>query len=163
MIYFLHLHEIVEGLHFTLVCLSMCVCVCVSVSVCLSVCEQKADWTAALILTSSSLYSCLLQSLKPYWNWWPWVKGQGHSDVISIFPAQFSVNFPTLDFSPLMSDQMKFSVSLRYVGRFVFESLKIRLGDDVIVTSFKFSPNNYPFLKFYWTYKLRTWNQYTTT
>ena len=83
---FLHLHEIVEGLYFYFslsVCLSLCMCV----SVCLSVCEQNADRTATPILTRSSLNSCLLQSLKPYWNWWPSVKGQGHSDVISTFPS----------------------------------------------------------------------------
>ena len=34
-----------------------------------------------------------------------WVKGQGHSDVISIFTSKFSVNFPTADLSSLMSDQ----------------------------------------------------------
>ena len=30
------------------------------------------------------------------------------------------------------------------------------------MTSFKFFSNNCPFLKIYWTYKLRTWNKYTT-
>ena len=69
---FLHLHEIVEGSYFYF-SLSLCVCVCVCVCVCLSVCEQNADQTATPILT---LNSCLLQSLEPYWNWWPWVKGQ---------------------------------------------------------------------------------------
>ena len=34
---------------------------------------------------------------------------------------------------------MKFSVSLRYVLRFVFEFDKIQMGDDVIVASFRFS------------------------
>ena len=59
---------------------------------------------------------------------------------------------------------MKFSSSLRYaLGRFVFEFDKIWMGDDVIVTSFKFSANNCPYLKFYWTYKLHTWYQCTTT
>ena len=34
---------------------------------------------------------------------------------------------------------MKFNLSLRYaLGRFVFEFDKVRLDDDVIVTSFKF-------------------------
>ena len=28
------------------------------------------------------------------------------------------------------------------------------MGDDVIVTSLQFSPNNCPYLSFYWTYKL---------
>ena len=46
--------------------------------------------------------------------------------------------------------KMKFSLSLRYsLGRFVFEFDKILMGDDVIVTSFKFSANNCPYFKFY--------------
>ena len=71
------------GVIFSLQFVCLCVCVCV----CLSVCEQNADRTATPILTLSSLNSCLLQSLEPYWNWWPLVKDQGHSDGISIFPS----------------------------------------------------------------------------
>ena len=42
-----------------------------------------------------------------------------------------------------MFDQMKFSMSLRYtLGRFVFKFHKNQMSDDVIMTSFKFSPNN---------------------
>ena len=38
---------------------------------------------------------------------------------------------------------MKFGMSLRYtLGRFVFKFHKNEIGDDVIVTSFKFSPYN---------------------
>ena len=63
----------------------------------------------------------------------------------------------------LCSIKIKFGMWLRYtLCRFVFKFHEIRMGDDVIMTSFKFSPNNCPYLKFYWTYKLRTWNQYTT-
>ena len=59
---------------------------------------------------------------------------------------------------------MKFGMSLRHVMscRFVLKFHKIRMGDDVIRTPFKLSPNNCPYLKYYWTYKLRTWNKYTT-
>ena len=40
---------------------------------------------------------------------------------------------------------MKFNLSLRYAhGRFVFEFDKVRMDDDVIVTSFNFSANNCP-------------------
>ena len=40
--------------------------------------------------------------------------------------------------------EMKFDMSLRYtLGRFEFKFNKTRMGDDVIVTSFKFSPNNF--------------------
>ena len=53
--------------------------------------------------------------------------------------------------------EMKFDMSLRYIlGWFVSKSYKNRMGDDVIVTSIKFSPNNCPYLKFYWTYWLQT-------
>ena len=61
-----------------------------------------------------------------------------------------------------MVDQNEFYMSLRYtLGRFVFKFHKIRMGDDVIMMSFKFSPNSYPYLKFY-SVNLQTWNQYTT-
>ena len=45
---------------------------------------------------------------------------------------------------------MKFSMSLRYtLDHIVLKFHKNRMGDDIIVTSFKFSPNNCPYLKFY--------------
>ena len=57
--------------------------------------------------------------------------------------------------------KMKFRMSLRYtLGHLALKFHKIRMGDHVIMTSFKFNPNNWSYLKFYWTYKLRTWNQY---
>ena len=73
--FFLHLHEIVEGLYFHS-SLSVCVCLCVRIS-----CEQNSMRTDASIWTRFSLNGCLLHWLRPYWNWWPWVKGQGHSDI----------------------------------------------------------------------------------
>ena len=52
---------------------------------------------------------------------------------------------------------------LRYThGRFVYKFHKNRMGNDIIVTSFKSSPNNCPHFKFYCTYKHRTCNQDTT-
>ena len=46
--------------------------------------------------------------------------------------------------------KMKFGMSLRHsLGRFMFEFHKNQTDDDVIVTSFKFSQNNCPYLKFY--------------
>ena len=72
-IYSLHLHEIVEGLYFHC---SLSVCEWVS----LSVSEQNSNRTEASIWTRFSLNGCLQYWLKPYWNWWPWVKGQGHGD-----------------------------------------------------------------------------------
>ena len=46
--------------------------------------------------------------------------------------------------------KMKFGMSPIYtLGRFVYKFHKIRMGDDIIMTSFKFSPNNCPYLEFY--------------
>ena len=89
-VWFLHLHKIVEGLY----CHR-------SLSVCLSgsACEQNSSQTDEPIWT---LNGCLPHWLEPYWIWWPWVKGQDHSDVIPIFSSLFSVNFPTLYLSSLM-------------------------------------------------------------
>ena len=74
-------HEIVEGLYFHC-SLSVCVFVCVCVCVCVRhfACEQNSRRTDAPIWTRFSLNGCLLYWLEPYWNLWPWVKGQGHSD-----------------------------------------------------------------------------------
>ena len=45
---------------------------------------------------------------------------------------------------------MKFGMSLWYaLGRFEFEFLKNQMGIGIIVTSFKSSPNNCQYLKFY--------------
>ena len=68
-----------EGLYFYC-CLSVCVSVCLSVCVSGSACEQNSSRTDTPIWTWFSLNGCLLHWLKPYWNWWPWVKGQSHSD-----------------------------------------------------------------------------------
>ena len=63
----------------------VCVCVCLSVCVSNFSCEQNSSRTDAQIWTRYSLNGCLLHWLRPYWIWWPCVKGQGHSDVIPIF------------------------------------------------------------------------------
>ena len=41
----------------------------------------------AQTLANRSVRRICSPRLKPYWNWWPGVKGQGHSDVISIFSS----------------------------------------------------------------------------
>ena len=69
--WFLHLHEILEGLYFHC-SLSVCLCVCLCVRIS---CEQNSIQTDVPIWTRFSLNGCLLHWLKPYWNWWPWVKG----------------------------------------------------------------------------------------
>ena len=52
---------------------------------------------------------------------------------------------------------MKFDISLRYaLGSVAFEFDENRIDDDVIVTSFKFSPNYCTHLKFYSTHERRT-------
>ena len=71
----LHLHEIVEGLYFLLQFVCVCVCLCVRNS-----CEQNSSRTDAPIWMQFSLNGCLSHWLEPYWNGWPWVKGQGHCD-----------------------------------------------------------------------------------
>ena len=130
----------------------------------MSVCEQNANQTATLILTRSSLKSCLLQSLEPNWNWWPWFKGQGQSDVISIFLHNSLLTYLLWISVLLCPINMKFSLLLKYaLSRFVFKFHKNQTDDDVFVTSFKFSANNCPYLRFYWTYKLYTWYPCTTT
>ena len=70
----------------------VCLCVCVCLSLCVSVCPDFL-WTKfrpnAQIWTLFLLNGCLQLWLEPYWNWWPWVKGPGHSDSIwlSIFSS----------------------------------------------------------------------------
>ena len=65
----------------------VCVSVCLSVCVSGYSCEQNSSRTDTLIWTRFSLNGCLHHWLGPYWNWWPWIKGQGHSGSKSIFPS----------------------------------------------------------------------------
>ena len=59
--------------------------------------------------------------------------------------------------------KMKFDMLPRYVlGKFLLKFHKTRIDNDVIVTSFKISPNTCPNLKFDWTYKRHTWYYMTT-
>ena len=59
--------------------------------------------------------------------------------------------------------KMKFSMWIRDMplvdSHLIFLNQK---GDDVIVPSFKFSPNSCQYLNFDWTYKLYTWYWSTT-
>ena len=68
----LHLHKSVGG---GVLCfffgLSVCVCVCV--------CKQNSNQRDTPILMQLSLNGCLPHWLKPYWNLWSWIKGQGFS------------------------------------------------------------------------------------
>ena len=83
----------------------VCVCVCLSVCVSGISSEQNSSRKDALIWTRFSLNDCLLLWLEPYWNGWPWVKGQGHSDSISIFLYNPLLTSSNVYLSSLMSDQ----------------------------------------------------------
>ena len=64
---FLHLHEIV--------------------SVCPALFKFQPNGCTNLDAVFTKLNGCLPHWLGPYWYWWPWVKGQGHNDSISIFSS----------------------------------------------------------------------------
>ena len=122
-----------RGYIFTSVCLCVCLCVCVSgIS-----CEQNSSRTDAPIWTRFSLNGCFLHWLGPYWIWWPWIKGQGHGDVIPIFlHNSLLTSLPCIS-ALLWLIKMKFGMSVRYtLCRFVLKINKIWMGDDVIMTSF---------------------------
>ena len=78
----------------------VCVCLCVSI-------QQSSSRTYAPIPTRCLLDDRLPHWLKPYWNRWSLIKGQDHSDAISIMSSKFSVDFSTVDLKSLMSDQNK--------------------------------------------------------
>ena len=90
----------IAGLSKTEVCVcvfvGVSICLCVCLSVCLSVNKISSRTDQSILLSD-----CLTNWLWPYWNWCPRVKGQGHSDVISIF-SWFSVTFPSVDLSTMM-------------------------------------------------------------
>ena len=93
----------------------VCVYVCVCVSVCLCVqfsCEQNSSQTDAPIWTRFSLNGCFPHWLKPYWIWWPWVKGQGYSDVIPIFLYNFLLTSLLCISAILCLIKLKFGMSL---------------------------------------------------
>ena len=132
-----------RGLYFHF---SLSVCVPVSVSAC----KQNSSQTNAPIWTRFSLNGCFPHWLGFYWNWWPWDKGQGHSESISIFLHNYLLTSLLFISALIYLIKLKFSMPLRYaICRSVVELHKNQLGDDVMVTSFKFSPNNCPYLKFY--------------
>ena len=131
--------------------LDLCLCVCVCVCLCVrhNFFEQNSIQKDAPIWTRFSLNCCFLHWLKPYRIWWPCVKGKGHSDVIPIFLHNSLLNPLPCISALLCLIKIKFDMSLRSIytfGRYVFEFNKIQIGDDVIMTSFKFSPNNCPYL-----------------
>ena len=139
---------------------SLSVCACVCVCVCLSVCEQHADQTATPILTRSSLNSCLLQSLEPYWNWWPWVKDRSQWRNIH-FSFIILCYLPYFGFQPSY-DRSKWNSVCRLDMPLVDVCLNF-IRFELVMTSFKFSAYNCPYFQFLWTCKLYTWYRCTTT
>ena len=121
----MYLLLVIISLQFVCVCVCMCVSVCVCV--CLYVSEQNSRWTDAMIWTWFSLNGCLSHWLEPYWNWWPLVNGQGHSDVLSIF---LHISLLT---SPLCISALLYTIKMKF-GRFVFECHKNWINDDVIAS-----------------------------
>ena len=114
----LHLHKIMEGLyfHYSLSVCRVCVCVCLIVA-----CGQNSSQTDVSTWTQFSLNGCLPHLLGLYWNWWPCVKGQGHSDVIFFF-LHDSLLISLLCISALLClIEKKFGMSIRYaLGRLNF-------------------------------------------
>ena len=154
MIFFLLIDELVEGLYFHC-SLSMCELVCLSVRISVrlpgSACEQNSSRTDALIWTQFSLYKWMLTTLaRTLLKFQTWVKVQGLSDSICMFFSSY-----LLSSLPHISDllcliKLKFSMPLRYVlCRSVVEFDKNQMCDDVMLTSFKFSPYKFPYFKFY--------------
>ena len=75
--HFLHLYEIVEGLYFYF-SLTVCACACLSVN---KIPAKRMDRYGC----SFCQIVAYRTGLDPIEYWWPWVKSQGQSDVISIF------------------------------------------------------------------------------
>ena len=63
---------------------AVCMCVCTCVCVCQWTKFQRTECTDLEAVFAKWLLTALARTL---WNWWPWVKGQGYSDVIHIFSS----------------------------------------------------------------------------
>ena len=154
--FILHLYEIVEGLYFHC---SLSVYMCVYVSVCLSVSVCVCQWKKIQPSGSTNgfgrglliLLAQILLKLMTVGQMW---RSQWLKVYFSLLKCVFVLWISTI----LYPITMKIGVSLSYMpfGGFVF---KIKW----LMTSFKISQNNCPYLKFYWKYYLVTCYQYTTT
>ena len=139
-----------RGYIFTAVCLCVCLCVCVSVQKFLWTKFQPNRCTDLDAVFAKRLLSTLTETLLKLVNLGQRSRSQWRN-------SHFFLHNSLLTFLPCISAllcliKMKFGMSLRYTfGRFVYKFHKIQMGDDVIMTSFKFSPNNCPYLNFYWT------------
>ena len=132
----LHLHEIMEGLYFhcsSSVCLSMCLSM--SLSVCLSMCSTllvnniPAERCIDLGAVFAKRLLMLAHWFGPYWNWWPWVKGQGHSGSISIFLHNFLLISLLYISAFVCLIKLKFCMSIWHaLCRFVIEYHKNQKG-----------------------------------
>ena len=140
------------------VCVSLCVCVCLCVcvsTVFLWTKFQPNGCTDLEAVFAKWLLTVLVRILLKLVTLGQRSRSQWHKTHF------FSYN-SLLTLSSLMFDQNEIQYIRYTLGRLVLKFHKNWMDDDVIVTPFKLSPNNCPYLKFFWTYKLRTWNQYTT-
>ena len=95
------------------------------------------------------------------------VKGQGHSGSKSLFFFIIPYQLPYY-ISQLLYVWSIWNLVCRFDMPFAdlsknFMKIKWVMGNDVMVTPFKFSPYNCPYFKFYWTYKLHFWYKHSTT
>ena len=138
-----------RGYIFTSVCLCVCVSVCVCVRHFLWTKFQPNGWTDLDAVFSNWLLSALARTLLNLVTLDQTSRSQWRNTNFFIHNSLL-ISLPCIS-ALLCLIKMKFGISLWYtLGRFVFKFHKIRIGDDVIMTSFKFSPNNCPYLKFYW-------------
>ena len=132
------------------VCVSVCVCVCVSVRTFLWTKFQPNGCTDLDAVFAKWLLPLLAQTLLNLVTLGQRSRSQWRNSHFFLHNSLL-ISLPCI--SALLSlIKMKFVMSPRYtLGRFVFKFHKNRIGDDVIMTPFKFSLNNCQYLKFYWT------------
>ena len=149
-----HVYKSWRGSVFTSVYLSVCVYMCV----CL--CEHKSSRTDAWIWTRFSLNGCLPYWLEPFWNWWPLVKSQGHSDAISFF----FLHNPLLTYVRLKWNSI--CCWDKPLIECYFNFIKVEWAMTSLCRHSNFLQTTVHIsCRFYWTHKIHrsTWYQYKTT
>ena len=97
--------------------------VCVSVCPALLLNKIPANWNAPIWMRFS-VNGCLSHWLWSYWDWLPWVKGQGHSDSI-FFLHNFLLTSLLYISALLCLIKLKFGMPLRYaLGNINFIKIK---------------------------------------
>ena len=141
-----------RGYIFTAVCLCVCVCLSVCVSVCLALLVNKIPVKRMYRFGRGFLYMAAYNT---------------DSNPVEIGDLGSKVKvtvtqglYPFFLHNSLLTSLFCISALLcLIIMKFSLMSLRY----SVIMTLFMFSPNNCLYQDFYWTYKLRTWNQYTTS